>query len=171
MTIRTFKSLQVGRKDTGIFSADRGASVQIKVKGVTMWSATDTAVTGFSTDSTAQTVTGLKTFSTMFRIKRSAVVAAAGTDNTNAAALSEGFQTVSGANGTVGVILPAAGVGAIVIVKGVTAGVLKVYPDEGAAINDLTATTGAISLASGKIPVIFIKDTATQWYTIPLVPS
>jgi len=119
----------------------------------------------------AQTIAGIKTFGAMPRFPVGPDVAAAGTDNTNAAALLEGFQGVTGANGTVGVILPAAAVGALVGIKGKTAGVLKVYPDNGSAINGLTATTGAMSLASGLIPAWFVKFTATQWYSFPLVPS
>lgn len=106
-----------------------------------------------------------------YRLRRGAVVAAAGSSNTDAALLIEGFQTVSGADGTKGVILPDAQPGAMVLIKGVTNGVLKVYPSAGAAINALTATTGAISLASGLVPAIFIMDSLTQWYTIPLLPS
>lgn len=116
------------------------------------------------------TVAGIKTFSSMFRIPVGADVAAAGTIQSDAALLVEGFQVVTGANGTVGVRLPVAAVGAVVIIKGTTAGVLKVWPDTGAQINAVGANT-AFSLASGAIPAIFIKKTATQWYSIPLVPS
>lgn len=118
----------------------------------------------------AQTITGIKSFAAMFRIQRSATVAAAGSVQGDAAALSEGFQTVSGANGTLGVRLPTAVAGAVVIIKGITNGVLKVWPATGAAINGL-GSNNAMSLASGLIPAIFIADTTTQWYTIPLLPS
>lgn len=105
------------------------------------------------------------------KIRRNAPVTATGTDVGTAAALLPGFQTVSGANGTVGVVLPTAPeAGTVVIVKGITAGVLKVYPDAAATINAI-GSNGAISLASGAIPVIFVADSTTQWYTIPLVPS
>lgn len=133
---------------------------QIKIDGAVQ----DTLSTG------AQTITGLKTFASMFRIPVGADVAAAGSAQGDATALVEGFQVVTGADGTKGVILPTAVAGAIVIIKGTTSAVLKVYPATGAAINAVAANS-AMSLASGVIPAIFIAKTATQWYTIPLLPS
>ena len=88
----------------------------------------------------------------------------------DAAQLSSGLNIVTGADGTKGVLLPVAVPGTQVIVKGVTAGVLKIYPVTGSVINALAASA-AISLASGAIPVTFIASSATQWYTLPLVPS
>jgi len=99
-----------------------------------------------------------------------AAVAAAGSAQGDAAPLIEGMNVVTGADGTKGVRLPTAVAGMIVYVKGNTAGVLKVYPATGGAINGLSAN-GAISLASGLIPAIFVATSATQWVTIPLVPS
>lgn len=104
------------------------------------------------------------------RMPVGADVAAAGSVQGDAAALVEGLQVVTGANGTLGVILPTAVAGAMVIIKGTTAGVLKVYPATGAAINAISAN-GAMSLASGVIPAIFVAKSATQWYTLPLLPS
>jgi len=116
-------------------------------------------------------VTGVKTFASMFRIPINTDVAAAGSTVSDAAQLSEGFTVVTGANGTLGVKLPATpSPGAVVIIKGTTAGVLKVWPDAAATINAI-GSNGAISLASGAIPAIFIAKTATQWYTLPLLPS
>ena len=97
-------------------------------------------------------------------------VTAAGTNQATAAALSQGLNVVTGADGTKGVVLPTAVPGMQVIVKGVTAGVLKVYPATGGTVNALSANA-AISLASGAIPATFIASSATQWYTLPLVPS
>lgn len=97
-------------------------------------------------------------------------VTAAGSAIGDAAQLSQGLNIVTGADGTKGVILPVAVPGMQVIVKGVTAGVLKVYPKTGATINALSASA-AISLASGAIPATFVASSATQWYTLPLVPS
>lgn len=106
------------------------------------------------------------------RRKRRPVLAvtAAGSAQGDAAQLIEGFNVVTGADGTKGVILPTAVAGGEVIVKGVTAGVLKIYPATGGTINALSANA-AISLASGAIPVILVASSATQWYTIPLVAS
>lgn len=117
-----------------------------------------------------QTVAGVKTFSSMFRIPYNGAIAGAGTVQGDAAALGEGINVGTGANGTVGWRLPTAVAGAIVIFKGTTAGVAKIYPATGGAINALAADA-AISLASGAIPAIFVAISATQWYTIPLVPS
>ncbi len=100
-----------------------------------------------------------------------AAVAAAGTDLATAAQLSEGFTRVTGANGTVGVKLPATPTpGTIVIIKGGTSGILKIWPDAAATINAISSN-GAYSTANGLIPLILIAETATQWWTIPLVGS
>lgn len=111
------------------------------------------------------------TFIGNLQMTRNANVAAAGSTVTDAAQLSAGFSVVTGANGTLGVKLPATPTaGTIVIIKGTTAGVLKVWPDAAATINAVAAN-GAISLASGAVPCIFIAESTTQWYTLPLVPS
>lgn len=122
------------------------------------------------TVSESATINGA-TFTTMPLIPVNADVAAAGSTVSDAAQLSSGFTVVTGANGTLGVKLPATPTaGTIVIIKGTTAGVLKVWPDAAATINAI-GSNGAISLASGAIPAIFIAKSATQWYTLPLVPS
>lgn len=126
-----------------------------------------------SNDRTAvyDTSAALAGFITPDRIPVSTAVAAAGTDLATAAQLSSGFQVVTGANGTVGVKLPATPTaGTTVWIKGTTSGVLKVYPDAAATINAI-GSNGAISLASGVIPAIFVAASATQWYTFPLLPS
>jgi predicted RecA/RadA family phage recombinase len=97
-------------------------------------------------------------------------VTATGSVIGDAAQLSQGINIVTGANGTVGVILPVAVPGMQVIVKGVTAGVLKVWPKTGAQINAVGAST-AYSLTTGAMPLTFVATSATQWYTLPLVAS
>lgn len=97
-------------------------------------------------------------------------VTAAGSVIGDAAQLSQGLNVVTGADGTKGVILPTAVPGMIVFVKGVTAGVLKIYPKTGAAINALSASA-AMSLTTGATPAILVASSATQWYTFPLLPS
>lgn len=110
-------------------------------------------------------------FTTPDRIPTNGTVAATGTNLATAAQLSSGFSVVTGADGTVGVKLPATPTaGTTVWIKGTTAGVLKVYPDAAATINAI-GSNGAISLASGVIPAIFVAASATQWYTFPLLPS
>lgn len=118
----------------------------------------------------AQNITGKKTFSSMPRIPINADVAGTGTVQADAAAVSEGFTVITGANGTLGWKLPVAVAGAIVILKGTTNGVAKIWPNTGASINAVGTDT-AMSLASGLIPAFFFAKTATQWYTVPLLPS
>jgi len=97
-------------------------------------------------------------------------VTAAGSVIGDAAQLSQGINVVTGADGTKGVILPVAVPGMQVIVKGVTAGVLKVWPKTGATINALSASA-ALSMTTGAMPLTFVATSATQWYTLPLVAS
>jgi len=99
-----------------------------------------------------------------------ASVTAAGSSQSDAAQLYHGFNVVTGADGTKGVILPTAVPGMIVYLKGVTSAVLKVYGKTGASINGGSANA-ALSLTTGLMPSIFIASSTTQWYTIPLVAS
>lgn len=117
-----------------------------------------------------QTLAGVKTFSSMFKIPINSPVAGAGSVIGDAAALSTGFTVITGANGTLGWKLPVTTGGDVVILKGTTAGVAKIWPQTGGQINAVGTST-AMSLASGAIPVILISISATQWYTIPLLPS
>lgn len=96
-------------------------------------------------------------------------VAATGSVQGDAASILEGLTVVTAADATKGVILPTAIAGARVEVKNGAAAVLKVYPATGAAINAIAAN-GAISLAAS-VSAIFVATSATQWYTIPLLPS
>jgi hypothetical protein len=105
-------------------------------------------------------------------VTRNANLAATGTNLATAAQLASGFTLVTGADATVGVKLPATpAAGTLVIVKNEDSAnaVLKVYPDAAATINAIAANA-AISLAA-KVSAIFIADSTTQWYTIPLLPS
>lgn len=99
-----------------------------------------------------------------------AAVTATGSVQGDAAALYHGFNVVTGADGTKGVILPTALPGMIVYLKGVTNAILKVYPRTGAAINGLSANA-SLNMTTGLMPSIFIASSSTQWYTIPLVAS
>jgi hypothetical protein len=105
-------------------------------------------------------------------VTRRTPVAATGTNLATAAQLSSGFTTVTGADDTVGVKLPAApAAGTVCIVKSTVSNkILKVYPDASATINAI-GSNGAISLASGATIAMFIADSTTQWYTLPLLPS
>jgi hypothetical protein len=97
-------------------------------------------------------------------------VAPTGSTIADAAALQDGFNIVTGADGTKGVLLPPASPGRIVKVKNVTAAILKVWPNAaGQAINALGAGN-AISMAAST-SADFEASSATQWYTNPTVPS
>lgn len=117
------------------------------------------AVTGNVTGNVAGTVT-----------LTGGTVAAAGTDNTNATAVTAQYTKVTAGDGTKGVILPVPAIGVVYAIKNNSASVLKVYPGTSAAINALTATTGAISMAANTF-ALFVGDSATQWFTLPLLPS
>lgn len=97
-----------------------------------------------------------------------AAVAAAGSVQGDAAALSDGFNKVSAADGTKGVLLPTAAPGSVVLVKNNVNAVLKVYPKTGGTINAIAAN-GAISMAA-LTSAAFMSD-GTGWFTLSLLPS
>lgn len=102
-----------------------------------------------------------------------AAVAAAGNDNTNAAAITAyGVVHATGADGTKGVKLPAAAAGKVVIIKNADAAnaILKVYPGASDKINSGTATTGSLNMAA-KTAAMFIAIDDVDWFTVPLLPS
>lgn len=143
---------------------------ELEVTSTTTFSGGST-VSGATTISGATTVSGLMTFTTMPLLKVNADVAATGSVLADAAQLSSGVTVVTGADGTKGVKLPATPTaGTFVAIKGTASAVLKVWPDAAATINAI-GSNGAISLASGPTPAIFIATSATQWYTWPLLPS
>ena len=98
-----------------------------------------------------------------------ATVAAAGNAQGNAAALSEGFNLVTGADDTKGVVLPAAVAGMQVIIKVGDGADLKIYPASGDAINALSAD--AAMTVVDDVSVYLIALNGTTWYTLPLLPS
>jgi len=132
----------------------------------------DQAISGGTIDNTPIGATTQSTGAFSSLALKTSTVAATGSSNTDAAALTTGFNLVTAADATKGVILPDSVAGTVIIVKNGDAAnaVLKVYPDSGAAINALTATTGAFSMAA-KTSCIFVAYSATQWYSVPLVAS
>ena len=96
-------------------------------------------------------------------------VAAAGANQGNAAALAEGLNVVSAADGTKGVRLPTAVAGAIVIVKNTAAGALKIYPASGAAVNAVIAD-GSYDITN-LTSTLLVASSTTQWYSVPLAAS
>ncbi|MEI8017503.1 MAG: DUF2190 family protein [Schlesneria sp.] len=98
------------------------------------------------------------------------LVTPTGSTIADAAALNDGFNLVTGADGTKGVLLPTASPGRVVKVKNATAAVLKVWPNAaGQAINALSAGA-ALSMASLASADFQCVDGVT-WYTNPTVPS
>lgn len=96
-------------------------------------------------------------------------VAAAGANQGNAAAMSADFVLVTAADGTKGVILPVPVAGRVLMLKNNVNAVLKVYPNSGGQINAVGADN-AMSLAA-LVGAVFVASSATQWFTIPLLPS
>ena len=131
---------------------------------------TVTATTIAATTITATTVTGNLTGTSTGAIRLPvATVAAAGSTQGDAAALAEGINVVSAADGTKGVILPTAVAGMVIIVKNTAAGALKIYPATGGAINAVAAN-GAYSITN-LTSSLLVASSTTQWYSVPLVAS
>jgi hypothetical protein len=168
MATTTRKEIAVRSKSTigRIFADAANARISLKYNATEALRYTASAITSLL----PTTFSGAVTLSAGLRLAVNADVAATGSAQGDAAQLSEGLTIVTGADGTKGVLLPTAVAGMTVLVKGTTAGVLKIYPATGAAINAISAN-GALSLASGVIPVILVAKSATQWYTFPLVAS
>lgn len=101
----------------------------------------------------------------------SATVVATGNAQGDAAQIGLGFSLVSAADGTKGVILPAAAAGLQVTVKNIDAAnaVLKVYPATSDAINAIAANS-PISMGA-KTCCTFTAYDGVTWYTNPLLPS
>jgi hypothetical protein len=120
-----------------------------------------------------QTLTN-KTLTTPTMTINIQAVAAAGSAQGDAGAVTAAapaFVHGTAADGTKGIVLPAAAAGKMYIVKNSDAAnaVLKVYPASGDAINALSADA-AISMAA-KTSAVFVALDATTWYTVPLLPS
>ena len=98
-----------------------------------------------------------------------ATVAAAGSTQANAAAVSDGFTLVSGADATKGVLLPAAVAGRTIILKNNANAVLKVWPASGDAINAIAADSNYV-LAPYTSSLLIAYD-STTWYSVPLLAS
>jgi len=119
-------------------------------------------VTGNVTGNVSGTVTGAQIIPT-------ATVAATGSLQTDAAAVTTGFTLVSAADATKGVKLPAAAAGLQVIIKNGANAVLKIWPNTDDAINAVGANN-AFSIAA-LTSVHLISYDATTWYSLPLLPS
>ena len=128
----------------------------------------DTTEMGLLDGATAGTITASKvvTRTSASGIPQiTASPAAAGTDQTNGVAITADYNTVTGADGTKGAVLPVPAAGTVItIVNTVTTAGLKVYPGGASVqINALTASTGAFTIGAGK-SAVFVGRSATQWY-------
>ena len=100
---------------------------------------------------------------------KTATVAAAGSTQANAAAVSDGFTLVTAADGTKGVVLPAAVAGRTVILKNNAGSTLKVWPASGDGINAITVDSNFTMLTV--TACLFVAYDSTTWYSVPLVAS
>lgn len=127
------------------------------------------AYEGVNVTLTEQTVTTLTVGGAMTTSR--GTVAAAGSTQGDATAVEADVDNVvvTGADGTKGVKLPVATAGRRIFVKNAAAAILKVYPNTDAAINAIAAN-GALDMAANTA-ALFVADSASQWYTCPLVPS
>lgn len=109
----------------------------------------------------------LKEFANVLKGEEMATVAAAGSTAADAAALSAQVTTVTGADATKGVILPAGDgeLGTVLVVYSSAAtNALKVYPPDGESIN-AGAADAAVSLVAQK-PALFVRVSSTQWLCV-----
>ena len=100
---------------------------------------------------------------------KTATVAATGSTQANAAAVSDGFTLVTAADATKGVVLPAAVAGRTVILKNGANAVLKVWPAVGDGINAITVDSNYV-LAAYTSSLLVAYD-STTWYSVPLLAS
>jgi len=112
-----------------------------------------------------------------FAIPYNDPLAATGSTIGDAAAIqATGITKATGADGTVGVKLPATGgVGGVFIILNRAGAILKLYPDSATGkINDGTSGA-ALSVAANTSVMIFCSTgagiTNSLFYTLPLVPS
>ena len=98
-------------------------------------------------------------------------VAAAGTTQGTAAALSIGTNVITGSNSTAGGILPATAKPGdeVTVITTTAAQTTAIYPPAGAAINALAANA-SLSMAA-VTSATFICISATQSYSTPKTPS
>lgn len=92
------------------------------------------------------------------------LIAAAGTTQATATALTKEINIVSTVPASTGVILPTAVAGMRIVVRNAGANALNIYPATGGAINTL-AVNAAYSLSTNTSIELF-ASTTTQWYTL-----
>lgn len=132
---------------------------------------TQAVVSAIDADGNA-TVTSMVQSSAVFSVMPqipTATVAATGTVQADAAAITTGFTLVTGADDAKGVKLPAAAAGLWCIIKVADGADLKVWPNTGDAINAIAANS-ALTVVDDVCFALIAYD-ATTWYSWPLLPS
>jgi predicted RecA/RadA family phage recombinase len=122
----------------------------------------------FVTDEGAQTIGGLKAF-TLMPTMPVATVAAVGSAQGDAAAVTTGFTKVTAADATKAIVLPAATGGQICYIANVVAQTLPIFPASGDSINEIAADSAYTMAAS--VSLILVSFDATEWYSFPLLGS
>lgn len=120
-------------------------------------------------DLAASEITAIQANQTLRGVGTVAAVTATGSLQSDAAALSVGFNLVAGADATKGVLLPVAAAGKQVRIKNNVNAVLKLWPATGDAINAIAANSSMSIPALTTVTVEAYDD--TTWYTFPLLPS
>lgn len=159
-------------KSTGVAYSDPSFD-SLTVTGASALAAV-TATTVAATGAVSGTTGSFTGVSTTLGLKLPvATVAAAGSVQGDAAAVLLGITIVTGADATKGVLLPTpvTPFGDIVIIKNIDAAnaILKIWPAGSGIINALSASA-AFSIAA-KTSVLLVSTSATQWYSVPLLPS
>ncbi len=129
------------------------------------------AVNNLTGNGTPQAITGSTVSSSSFIFTPNTPVAATGSTVTDAAQLSNGFTVVTASNGTKAVKLPAVPTPGMLcgVINSVAGQPLIIFPDTAATINAI-GSHGALTCAN-TVPVLLYATSATQWYSIPLLPS
>ena len=110
-------------------------------------------------------VTGANIIASSYHIRSVGTgIAAAGTTQGTATALTKEINIVSTVSAGNGVVLPTAVAGMVLTITNSSATALLVYPATSGQINALGANTGLSQPASATLQ--FIAPTSTQWYTV-----
>lgn len=100
---------------------------------------------------------------------QSGTLAATGTTVGTAALVSASISTITGADGTKGIVLPAGQVGDEIWLFNNAASTLKVYPNSGAAITVTGTGLGTVDAVYSHLTfktVLYKMQSSTQWFIV-----